>query len=59
MYHRLMLEFLSSILHNVGLLACADEEARIIFHIMNQEFNITLTEWCNYFGFTNNDDDVR
>lgn len=26
---------------------------------MDQDFNITFQEWCNYFGFPNNDEDIR
>ena len=58
-YERLTLEFLSTLSHNVGLLPRVDEEERITFRLMDQDFNITLDEWCNYFGFTNNNDDVR
>ena len=58
-YHRLMLEFLNTLAYNVGHSPRVDEEEWITFHLMNQDFNITLEEWCNYFGFTNNDDDVR
>ena len=36
-----------------------DEEEWITFHIKNQEFDITLDEWCNHFGFINNNDDAR
>ena len=58
-YHRLMLEFLSTLSHNVGHSPRVDEEEWITFRLMNQNFNINLEEWCNYFSFTNNDDDVR
>ena len=53
------LEFLSTLLHNVGFMPKAYEEERTTFRLLDQDFNITLDEWCNYFGFTNNDDDLR
>jgi len=37
----------------------AYEEERITFCLLDQDFNITFAEWCNYFGFPNNDDDIR
>ena len=57
-YERLMLEFLSTLSHNVGLMPNAYEEERITFHLLDQDFNITFAKWCNYFGFPNNDDDL-
>ena len=58
-YERLTLEFLSTLSHNVGLMPNAYAEERITFRLLDQDFNITFAEWCNYFGFPNNDDDVR
>jgi hypothetical protein len=37
----------------------AYEEERITFRLLDQDYNITFQEWCDYFGFTNNDDDIR
>src|SRR3990170_8614913 len=53
------LEFLSTLSHNVGLMPNAYEEERVTFRLLNQDFNITFQEWCDYFGFTNNDDDIH
>ena len=58
-YERMTLEFLSTLSHNVGLTPNVYEEERITFRLMDQDFNITLDEWCTHFGFTNNDDDIR
>ena len=58
-YERLTLEFLSTLTHNVSLVPIVDEEEWITFHLMDRDFNITLDEWCNYFGFTNNNDDIH
>ena len=57
-YERMTLEFLSTLSHNVGLMPNAYEEERITFHLLDQDFNITFQEWCNYFCLTNNDDDI-
>ena len=58
-YECMTLEFLSTLSHNVGLMPNAYEEERITFRLLDQYFNITFQEWCNYFGFTNNDDEIR
>jgi hypothetical protein len=53
------LEFLSTLSHNVGLMPNAYEEERITFRLLDQDFNITLNEWRNHFGFPKNDYDLR
>ena len=58
-YERLTLEFLGTLSHNVGLMPNSYEEVRITFRLLDQDFDITFVEWCNYFGFPNNDDDIR
>ena len=54
-----MIEFLSTLSHNAGLVPNAYEEERITFCLLDQDFNITIVEQCNYFGFPNNDADIR
>ena len=44
--------------HFVGLMPNAYEEERITFYPMDQDFNITLDEWCTHFGFTNNNEEI-
>jgi hypothetical protein len=53
------LEFLSTLSHNVGLVLNSYEKEWITFRLLDQDFNITLDEWCNHFGFTNNNEDLR
>ena len=57
-YDWMMLEFLSILSHDVGLMPNTYEEERMTFCLLNRDFNITLSEWCNHFGFPNNDDDI-
>src|SRR3990170_8171664 len=57
-YERMTLEFLSTLSHNVGLMPNAYEEERIAFRLLDQDFNITLDEWCARFGFSINHDDI-
>ena len=52
------LEFHRTLSHNVGLMPNAYEEERITFCLLDQDFNITLDEWCAHFGFPNNHDDI-
>ena len=56
-YRLLTLEFLCSLSHNVGHYPMEEEE-QITFRLMDQDFNITLEEWCSLFVFANNTDDV-
>ena len=62
-YRRLTLEFLSKLKHTVGNYYRTEQEYegsdRITFCLMNKEYNITLTEWCNIFGFVNNNSHIR
>jgi hypothetical protein len=32
---------------------------RVKFRLMNHDFDLSFTEWCNYFGFINNDTHIR
>jgi hypothetical protein len=57
-YHHLTLVFLSTLKHTVGLNAGGEDEW-ITFHLMDQSFGISLMEWCNHFGFPNNDEHYR
>lgn len=57
-YRRLTLEFLSTLSHTVGLNPLGRED-RITFRLMDQSFDMSLTEWCTHFGFTNNDGHTR
>ena len=56
-YRRLTLEFLSTLKHTVGRYHTPEEDQpgvdRISFHLMNREYELTLDEWCHYFGFNN------
>ncbi|KAE8786030.1 hypothetical protein D1007_40212 [Hordeum vulgare] len=58
-YEQLTLEFLSSLSHNVVLMPSEEEEDRITFCVLDQDIYITTDDWCNHFGFANNDDDFR
>ena len=62
-YRRLTLEFLSTLKHTVGIYYRTEEEYEgsdiITFRLINQEYNMTLTEWCNTFGFVNNNSYIR
>lgn len=57
-YRRLTLEFLSILSHSVKLNPVSDAD-QITFRLMDQSFDMTLTEWCTLFGFANNDGHVR
>ena len=56
-YRRLTLEFLSTLMHTVGRYHNPEENQpgvdRISFRLMNREYDLTLDEWCHYFGFDN------
>ena len=62
-YRRLTLEFLSTLKHTVGNFYRNEQEFegsdKITFRLMNKDYNIMLTEWCNYFGFVNNNSHIR
>ncbi|KAK1631292.1 hypothetical protein QYE76_005607 [Lolium multiflorum] len=56
-YCRLTLEFLSTLKHTLNRYYNSEENIRgvdrISFRLMNREYNLTLNEWCNLFGFEN------
>ena len=56
-YRRLTLEFLSTLKHTVNRYYNSEENQpgvdRISFRLMNREYDLTLDEWCNHFGFEN------
>ena len=62
-YRRLTLEFLSTLKHTVGNFYHTEEEYEgsdiITFRLMNKDYSLTLTEWCNLFGFINNNSYIR
>jgi hypothetical protein len=61
-YRRLTLEFLSTLTHTVNAYAPWDGmqgTERVRFRLMNRGYDISLTEWCNHFGFDNNDTYAR
>ncbi|KAK1651284.1 hypothetical protein QYE76_069089 [Lolium multiflorum] len=57
-YHRLTLDFLSTLKHTVNHYYNTEENQpgvdQISFHLMNSEYDLTSDEWCNHFGFENN-----
>ena len=62
-YRRLTLEFLSTLMHTVGKFYCSEEECpgvdQISFRLMNREYDLTLDNWCHYFGFENSPTAIR
>jgi hypothetical protein len=56
-YRRLTLELLGTLKHIVGWYHNSEENQpginRISFRLMNREYELTLDEWCHYFGFDN------
>ena len=62
-YRRLTLEFLSTLRHTVGPSFVSEEyspRANIIsFQLMNREYNLSLDQWCQCFGFVNNITAIR
>jgi hypothetical protein len=57
-YRRLMFDFLSTVSHIKGndhyTSQVWEKPDRVYFRLMNRDFDLSLTEWCNCFGFTNN-----
>src|SRR4051812_35866133 len=51
-YHRLTIEFLSSLPITIKIWR---REDRISFRLMNNNYSLSLDEWCNCFGLPNND----
>ena len=58
-YEYMMLEFLITLSHNVGLMPNTYEEEQVTFCLLDQDFNITFEEGCNHFGFPNNHDEIH
>ena len=61
-YRRLTLEFLSTLEHTVRNYGDGEQEEgsdMITFHLMNKEYKLTLTQWCDHFGFVNNNSHIR
>lgn len=56
-YCRLALKFLSTLMHTVGHFA--GQEDRIRFHLMDNNYDSSLNEWCAIFGFVDNDSHLR
>jgi hypothetical protein len=62
MFEHTTLELLCTLTHNVNSMPPWNEvqgTKKVKFRLMNRDFDLSLTEWCNYFGFVNNDTHIR
>ena len=58
-YRRLTLEFLSTFKHTFNAFHYSDVEERTEFQLMNNSYDMNVTEWCNRFSFANNNGHTR
>jgi hypothetical protein len=61
-YRRLTLEILSTLTHDMNTMPPWNEiqwTERVKFCLINHDFELSFTEWCNCFRFVNNDTHIR